>query len=141
MQFHETGMGSRFFQGQLPKLIKALEGIAAALSAPAPVCQVPMEVSPDFLSDLYFGGYDPSAAPESEDQRRCTKKIMAYQENLRSMCGDTVWEQIEEYRSLLDERGSIEREQAFSEGVRIAMRMVAAGLSAPKGTDGQRQDL
>ena len=31
MQFHETVMGQRFFQGQLPKLIKALEKIGAEL--------------------------------------------------------------------------------------------------------------
>lgn len=31
MQFHETGYGKRFFESQLPKLIKALERIADAL--------------------------------------------------------------------------------------------------------------
>ncbi len=141
MQFYETQMGKVFFQGQFPKLIGALESIAAALRSPSPVYQVPMEVSPDFLSELYYGGYDPSDEPESEEQKQCTKKIMACQETLRAVCSKAVWEQIENYRSLLDERGSIEREQAFSAGVRIAMRMVAAGLSAPKGADGQSHGL
>ena len=31
MQFHETGYGRRFFESQLPKLIKALERIADSL--------------------------------------------------------------------------------------------------------------
>ena len=33
MQFHETGYGKRFFDGQLPALIKALERIAKALES------------------------------------------------------------------------------------------------------------
>ena len=141
MQFYETQMGRVFFQGQLPKLIGALEGIAAALRSPPPICQVPLEVSPDFLSDLYYGRYDPSDEPESEEQKWYTKKIMACQESLRAMCSEAVWEQIENYRTLLNERSSVEREQAFSAGVRMAMRMVAAGLSAPKETDGQGHEL
>jgi len=134
-------MGRVFFQGQLPKLIGALEGIATALCTPAPIYQVPLDVPPDFLSELYYGEYDPSDEPESEEWKQCTKKIRACQETLRAGCGETVWDQIENYRSLLDERGSIECEQAFSAGVRIAMRMVAAGLTAPKGADGQGHEL
>lgn len=141
MQFYETQMGRAFFQGQLPKLIGALEGIAAALRSPPPVYQVPLGVSADFLSDLYYGRYDPSDEPEGEEHKQCTKKIMACQEDLLAVCSETVWEQIEDYRSLLDERGSIEREQAFAAGVRIAMRMVAAGLSSPKETGGQSYEL
>lgn len=141
MQFYETQMGRVFFQGQLPKLIGALESIAAALRSPPPICQVPPEVSPDFLSDLYYGRYDPSDEPESEEQKQYTRKIMACQKSLRAMCSEAVWEQIENYRTLLNERGSVEREQAFSAGVRIAMRMVAAGLSAPRETDGQGHGL
>ena len=137
MQFYETQLGRAFFQGQLPKLIGALESIAAALRSPPPICQVPLEVSPDFLSDLYYGRYDPSDEPECEEQKQYTRKIMACQKSLRAMCSEAVWEQIENYRTLLNERGSVEREQAFSAGVRIAMRMVAAGLSSQNETDGQ----
>lgn len=140
LQFHETQMGRVFFQGQLPKLIGALERIAAALRSPPPVCRVPLEVSPDFLSDLYYGRYDPSDEPESEKQKQYTKKIMACQASLRAMCSEDVWDQIEDYRTLLNERGLIERERAFSAGVRAAMRMVAAGLSAPEEAGGQSRE-
>ena len=141
MQFYETHMGRAFFQGQLPKLIGALESIAAALRSPPPVYQVPMEVSPDFLSKLYYGECVPSDEPESEEQKQCTKKIVACQKALRAVCSEAVWAKIETYRSLLDERCSIDREQAFSAGVRTAMRMVAAGLSCPKETDGPNHEL
>lgn len=138
MQFYETQLGRAFFQGQLPKLIGALESIATALRSPPPICQVPLEASPDFLSDLYYGRYDPSDEPESEEQRQYTKKITACQKSLREMCSEAVWEQIEDYRTLLNERGSVEREQAFSAGVRTAIRVIVAGLSNPNHTG--RQD-
>lgn len=134
MQFHETNMGRTFFQGQLPKLIGALEEIAKALRAPAPVCQVPLEISPDFLSELYYGQYDPSGEPVSAAQKQCTQKILSCQKDLRATCSENVWAQIENYRSALDERSTLEREQAFSAGFRTAMRMVAAGLSTPNCT-------
>ena len=130
-------MGRAFFQGQLPRLIGALESIAKAMRSPTPVYQMPLEVSPDFLSDLYYGAYDPSGEPDSEAQKRCTQKILVCQKNLQTACSENIWEQIENYRSLLDERGALEREQAFSAGFRAAMRMVMAGLSATSGTTGQ----
>ena len=36
MNFHETKMGTIFFNHQIPELIKALREIAMALSKPAP---------------------------------------------------------------------------------------------------------
>jgi hypothetical protein len=36
MEFFETGYGKRFFDGQLPQLIKAIERAAAALEKQAP---------------------------------------------------------------------------------------------------------
>lgn len=137
MQFYETHMGRTFFQGQLPKLIGALESIAKAMRSPAPVYQMPLEISPDFLPNLYYGAYDPSGEPGGEAQKRCTQKILVCQKNLQTMCSKNVWEQIENYRSLLDERGALEREQAFSAGFRTAMRMVAAGLSVPSDLGGE----
>ena len=39
MNFHETKMGSIFFNQQLPELIGALREIAAVLSKPAPAAR------------------------------------------------------------------------------------------------------
>ena len=46
-------------------------------------------------------------------------------------------EQIDDYRTLLDERYVRQAEQAFASGFRCAMTMLAVGLSAPSsgGTD------
>ena len=60
MNFHETKMGSHFFNCQIPELIKALREIAAALSKPAPaVIQLAETGEPDFLHNLFYGNHEP----------------------------------------------------------------------------------
>ena len=60
MNFHETTYGRRFFDAQLPHLIKALERIADGL--PHTETAPPQGIIPDpnFLHDLYYGDYEPS---------------------------------------------------------------------------------
>ncbi|XBX06480.1 hypothetical protein QMP26_40040 [Enterocloster clostridioformis] len=60
MNFHETKMGSIFFNQQLPELIGALREIAAVLSKPAPAA-IPLADmgTPDFLHNLFYGNYEP----------------------------------------------------------------------------------
>ena len=55
--FYETQMGHRFFNGQLPALIHALENIAEALSGPIPADKLPQMNDTDILQELYFGTY------------------------------------------------------------------------------------
>lgn len=40
MNLHETAMGQRFFNVQLPALINTLKDIAAALSLPCTICYI-----------------------------------------------------------------------------------------------------
>lgn len=57
MNFHETIYGHRFFEAQLPNLIKAMERIAdglAYLEAGSPQSAAPTS---SFLHDLYYGDY------------------------------------------------------------------------------------
>ena len=54
MNFHETALGRRFFEGQLPQLITALKEISAALNAPKPVMQMNAEYREDYLVQLYY---------------------------------------------------------------------------------------
>ena len=54
MNFHETIMGKRFFEHQLPQLIKTLQDISANQSRPAAVIKLPVEPpAQDFLETLY----------------------------------------------------------------------------------------
>ena len=54
MNLHETEYGRRFFNSQLPSLIKALERIAENLSAPKQSLSADFVADPDFLHDLYY---------------------------------------------------------------------------------------
>ena len=66
MNFHETALGRRFFEGQLPQLITALKEISAALNAPKPVMQMNTEYREDYLVQLYYTNFDPDTAPDRE---------------------------------------------------------------------------
>ena len=57
MNLHETAMGQRFFNVQLPALINTLKDIAAALSRPAPSA-ISFPADPRFLTSLYYGEYE-----------------------------------------------------------------------------------
>lgn len=57
MNLHETAMGQRFFNVQLPALINTLKDIAAALSRSIPSA-ISFPADPHFLTSLYYGEYE-----------------------------------------------------------------------------------
>ena len=60
MNFHETKMGTIFFNHQIPELMKALRDIAADLSKPVPAAIRLAETGEsDFLHNLFYGNYEP----------------------------------------------------------------------------------
>jgi len=128
MNFHETKRGAIFFDGQLPKLISALEGIASALRKPTPVYQLKADVPENFLVDLYHGNYEPSAVRKSEERKEWTLEILACQRKLREEVSPEVWDLIDRYSALLNGRNVYDREQAFAAGFQTAVTMLAAGL-------------
>lgn len=132
MDFHNTVAGKRFFDTQMPKLIAVLSDIAAALKAPKPVFRMEQEVPPDFLTKLYYGQHDPLEATDTSVFHTCNADIIACQEQMRKFLTPEAWDLVEQYRSLLDARGAVEREQAFAAGFQYATKLFAAGLSAPQ---------
>lgn len=128
MNFHETKRGAIFFDGQLPKLISALEGIASVLRKPTPVYQLKADVPENFLVDLYHGNYEPSAVRKSEERKEWTIEILACQRKLREEVSPEVWDLIDRYSALLNGRNVYDREQAFAAGFQTAVTMLAAGL-------------
>lgn len=135
MDFHETKMGHEFFERTAPRIAAALEQIAKALNKPAAAIELPSgcEVPVDFLPELYEGNYDPSNEPDTEEASRCSAEILASETALRAVVSPDVWKQIDHTLSLMNKRGDVQREQAFSAGFRSAMMMVAAGLTQPDG--------
>ncbi len=133
MNFFETKMGQRFFEGTAPKIAEALERIAKKLDTPAPTAVLPRtcEVPADFLAELYQGNYDPSDEPDTEDVARCTAEILVKEDALQASVSPETWKRIDHILSLISKRGDGQLEQAFAAGFRSAMTMVVAGLTRP----------
>ena len=118
MNFHETICGRRFFDTQLPHLIKALERIADGLTQPKMSLPHGMTIEPNFLHDLYYGEYEPSVFKEQDKKQQVLNHTVSAAETaLRGEISKTPVAVIE---------------QAFESGYRTAMQMLFAGLvSAP----------
>ena len=134
MNFYETVAGKRFFNSQLPHLITALSDIATALKNPTPMFCLEQEVPPDFLESIYLNRHDTSTLVAREAIRTYDADIIAHQGRMREILSSDAWEQVEQYKALLDAKGAVEREQAFSAGFRYATMSFVAGLSTPQST-------
>lgn len=132
MEFYETKQGRIFYEGTLPRLISALEKIAEALGTPASCISISQEAPKDFLTNLYWGNYDPNDGPDSEEAVQCSSEIKAAQKSIMAQVTPEVWAQIDNIFSLISQRNDIERAEAFADGFRSATTMLAAGLSNPR---------
>ena len=129
MDFYETQMGRHFYGRTLPQIADALQKIAGSLSAPPSCIRVTQEVPKNFLTELYWGNYDTSNGPDSEE-------IKAAQEAVRSQVTPEAWAQVDNIFTLIARRNDIDRAKAYAAGFQAAVTMLAAGLSGPdsKGT-------
>ena len=132
MNFHETALGRRFFEGQLPQLITSLKEISAALNAPKPVMQMNAEYREDYLVQLYYTNFDPETAPDRETHAFYDSAIAQMQGEIKDAVTGELWQKIEHSYSTIATRTAAEPEQAFAAGFRTAMTMMVCGLSAPK---------
>ena len=132
MNFHETALGRRFFEGQLPQLITSLKEISAALKEPRPVAQLNAEYREDYLVQLYYTNFDPETAPDRETHAFYDSAIAQIQSEIKDAVTGELWQKIEHSYSTIATRSAAEREQAFAAGFRTAMTMMVCGLSAPK---------
>ena len=135
MNLHETEYGRRFFNSQLPNLIKALERIAESLSAPKQSLSADFVADPDFLHDLYYGDYEPSVfKTQSEHQKQLNHNASMAEELLRQKMGNSpeAMAAFEAYQLAAGECSSIVAEQAFESGFQTAVQMLVAGLIPPE---------
>ena len=129
MEFYQTKQGRIFYEGTLPRIAIALEKIAESLSAPTPSIHIAHEVPENFLAELYWGNYDPSGGPDSEESVQCSAEIKAAQVTVKEQVTPEVWDQIDNIFSLISRRTDVDRAEAFAVGFRSASTMLAAGLS------------
>ena len=143
MNFYETKMGNIFFNSQLPKLIRALQDIASALSKPAPVANpsgtassnpapaIKMDgmADPDFLHDLLYWMYETEVfgnraqlAPFDADVTQAEKALLPALEQSREL--------FEQYQAAISRRNDAEIERAFCSGYRAGANAFLNGLFA-----------
>lgn len=136
MQFNETSLDKYFFDSQLPELIHALKDIAESLKcSKTPAVRLPVEVSPDYLTEFYYGNLEPSKKIDSETIRQMTRAAVVVQEKLKSRLSEEDWELVTELNTVIDNRACEESAISFQTGFCIAMQMLAAGLSETEISD------
>ena len=136
MNFHETICGRRFFDAQLPHLIKALERIADGLAHTETASPQGITPDPNFLHDLYYGDYEPSVfKKQSNRQKELNQAVSKAEAALRDVLRQSpaAVKSFEAYQLAVGEQHSAVTEQAFESGYRTAMQMLMAGLSWPEG--------
>ena len=131
MNFHETNMGRRFFEHQVPQLIDAVKTLADVLAGAAPAAYLPAAADPNFLSDLYFGRYEPGVYRVSKEIQRLDRAVSQAHTALMETLTKEGREMLDAYEADLLARNSAVFEQAYESGVRAAVQMIAAGLSQP----------
>ena len=130
MNFHETKMGTIFFNQQIPELIKALRDIATALSKPVPAAIRLAETGePDFLHNLFYGNYEPDIYGCVTVPSRLDQNVKEAEKALLPALGQSQ-RLFEQYQTAVSERDSAIAEQSYCWGYRTAVQMIVSGLTA-----------
>lgn len=140
MNFHETKMGSIFFNSQIPKLIRALQDIASALSKPAPAAldgtalfnpipAIKMDdmAEPNFLHDLLYWMYETEVFG-NRAQLASFDADVTQAEGLLMPALAQSRELFEQYQSAVSRRNDAEIERAFCCGYRAGANALLNGL-------------
>lgn len=138
MDFHETVMGKRFFESQLPQLIKALQDISANQSRPAAVIKLPVEPpAQDFLETLYLE----SAVFEPVDMlRQYTRAANKAQKGFFPSLSSQGRDAFDDYQRITEERCGKLAERAYRIGFQTAFQLMVCGLSMPAKTEENDND-
>lgn len=134
MNFHDTTMGHIFFERQLPQLIRSIDALTAALVKPTQVASLPLEPDPEFLSELYYGNYEPGTFKQTPESAEHTRAINEARDALEVALPEAAQEKLRLYEDTLSMRDSDEIRWAYESGFRTAVQMLVAGLSRPAAT-------
>lgn len=135
MEFYQTGYGKRFFEVQIPKLIDALNDVAAALQASSVNSEIPVDTHPALLRDFYNGYFQPGEdAGETKTQRyrELTQQLESIRGKLKNQITPEDWALVQEYTQTFAERCAEELDITFESGYRTATQLLLAGLSRGK---------
>ena len=131
MNFHDTVMGRRFFEHQLPQLIQSIQGLTAALAKPPQAAVLPVEADPEFLSELYFGNYESGVFKQTSETSELNQAVKRAYNTLVETLPDQSREDLEAYLDAAADRNSDDMRRAYESGFRTAVQLIMAGLSRP----------
>ena len=129
MNFHETKMGHIFFEHQLPKLINAIQTLTAALDRPAQQVTLPVEGDSEFLSELYFGNYEPGIFKSTPEGDRVIQELNDAYDALIETLSKESRSRLDHYLEIAATRNADDARRAYESGFRTAVQMIVAGLS------------
>ena len=131
MNFHDTVMGRRFFEHQLPQLIQSIQGLTVALGKPPQAAVLPVEADPGFLSELEFGNYECGVFKQTAEPNELEQAVKRAYNALAEMLPERNREELEAYLDAAAERNSDNMRRAYESGFRTAVQLIMAGLSRP----------
>lgn len=129
MNFYETSMGRTFFEHQLPQLISAIQTLTAALDRPVQQITLPVEGDPEFLSELYYGNYEPGIFKSTPEGDRLIQKLNDAYNALAETLSKKSCDRLDRYLEIVAERSAADARLAYESGFRTAVQMMVAGLS------------
>ena len=130
MSFYETEMGREFFTQQIPQLIEALQGIAAALKQSAVGGRLPELKFTDGETGILSDIYDFKYVPESQTYRKNDPLNGEVRKAMDALLATLSLEQKElflQYEDAENARGSNISRCAYRDGVRLAVQIFMAG--------------
>lgn len=129
MYFHETDMGNRFFNDQLPKLLDILDKMISNTLCIEPAHNIAdVSLPENYLENLFYGNLEIGAFSREGYVNTTNRKIIEAQDQLKAQLTAEQWEMLKEYSVLLNARESEECFRMFQHGYRTAMRLILAGI-------------
>ena len=132
-EFHQTQMGTRFFNKQLPELTRALGRLADTLaSVTGPRTSLESTCTPEFFRAIMDGEWDvfqELSTPAGSQYREKHEKVLALEEQLRAMLGEQDRPLLEQYQEALMAEEPEELEHAFLVGYQTAMKLILMGVT------------
>lgn len=129
MNFQDTRMGHTFFEHQLPQLIQSIQALTAALDKPVQAVRLPVKPDPEFLSELYYGNYEPGIFEQTPEANELNHAVnQAYQALVKTL-PEQSREYLEAYLDAAANRNTADMKRAYESGFHTAVQMIMAGLS------------
>ena len=127
MNLHETAMGQRFFNVQLPALINTLKDIAAALPALHHLLY-PFRQTHAFSLRSITANMKQMCSSPINASHLLTRQYNRKKKALLPLLSSEASIAFEQYQTAVQCRNSAVLEQAYASGYRTAVQMFAAGL-------------